>query len=320
MKRTAIVVAVALAAVACGGADEPVEGDGLSIVATTTIWADVASSIVGSEGSVESLIPVGVDPHAFSPSPSQVAGLVGADLVIANGLGLEAGFKDVLAAAEDAGAVVVTVGDFADPLGFDTAGEACEPADHDDHGVEPADEHDHGTGCDPHVWMDPERVALAVGAIAEALASIAPDVDWAGAATGYESELNALTAEMAEILDAVPVDRQVLVTNHDSLRYLAERFGYSVIETVIPGGSTLGNPSSAALAQLVETMRDLEIRAIFADTTDSTALAEAVAAELGGSVTVVELYTGSIGPEGSGADSLIGMLRVDAELIAGALE
>jgi zinc/manganese transport system substrate-binding protein len=282
----------------------------VTVVATNTIWADVATVIVGDEGSVTSLMPVGADPHDFQPSASQISDMFGADLVVANGLGLEQGLDAVLESADGDGANILELG----PL--------LMPVDRVDRLTCDTDaSHDHGeaAACDPHVWMDPDRVVLAAAAIAQALTAIDPDGGWQVRAEAYIAEVEALATEMEGTLDSVDPDRRLLVTNHDSLGYLAERFDFDVVATVIPGGSTLANPSSADLANLVATMRELHIEVIFAETSDSTALADAVAGELGGSVTVVELYSGSLGGPGSGAETVIDMLRTDASLIAGSL-
>ena len=126
-------------------------------------------------------------------------------------------------------------------------------------------------------------------------------------------------AEMSEMFATIPDDNRVLVTNHDSLGYLALRYDFEVIGTVLPGGTTLGDPSSDELASLVSTMQEYGATAVFAETTSPSALAEAIAAELGEDVEVVELYTGSLGEPGSGADTLAGMLLTDAKRITDAL-
>jgi len=91
------------------------------------------------------------------------------------------------------------------------------------------------------------------------------------------------------------------------------------VGVVVPGGSTLAEPSSSDLADLVAILRDTGVRAIFAETTEPTALVESVAAEVGGDVSVVELFIGSLGGPGSGAETYIEMLRTDATLIAAEL-
>ncbi len=203
----------------------------------------------------------------------------------------------------------------------------CDPeaghGDHDeqdgDHGDEEADEHGHAEGsCDPHVWMDPLRVAAAAELIAEELAALDPSVDWMANATAYADELRALDAEVVSMLDAVREDRRKMVTNHEAFGYFAERYDFELVGVVVPGGSTLADPSSAELAELVDVMTDENIDVIFAETTEPAALAEAVAAEVG-DVDVVELFTGSLGGPGSGAETYVDFVRTNAERVAGAL-
>jgi zinc/manganese transport system substrate-binding protein len=304
-----IMFSVAFVASACGGSTEPGSNEGgITVVATTTIWGDVAQSIVGNDGTVQVLVPVGVDPHDYQLSSAQVADINRADLVIVNGFGLEENMVDVFAVAQGDGAVVLSLSLAVDPIavGENGASEKCDPAAEI-------------SGCDPHFWMDPDRVSASAKAIGSALERIDASVDWAARAEAYVGTMDQAVARMERVLDLVPDGQRKLVTNHDSLQYFAEKFGFEVIATVIPGGSTLADPSSADLANLVAIIRSEGINAIFADTTDSTALADAVAAELAESVMVVQLFTGSVGGPGSGAETLIGMLEIDSSLIAEAL-
>ncbi len=312
--------------------------DPLLIVATTTILGDIVMNLVGSDAELVVLLPVGADPHDYRASSAQVTLLHDADLVVANGLGLEEGLIDVLETAEADGVNLLEVGEFLDPIQIEEGDHGDE--DHEDHdedegheghdedeGHEDHDEdeghedhegHAH-TGSDPHFWLDPLRVVEAVTLIANELAAIDPSIDWAERAAAYVSELESLHSEIESILATIPPDDRKLVSNHEALRYFAARYGFEVVGTVIPGGATLADPSSAELAALVETIREEGVTALFAETIESSDLAEAIAAEAGVGVKVVELYTGSLGGPGSGADTLIGMLRVNAERIADAL-
>lgn len=318
-RMAGIALALALVIAACGSpTDDAAEAD-LTVVATTTVLGDVVSNIVDEDASVVVLIPVGTDPHDFRASSSQVASINGADLVVANGLSLEEGLEDVLDAAEGDGVTVLRIGPLVDPLPFSMAD--------DDHGDDHPDEQlaheerseEHGSE-DPHVWLDPLRMAEAAGLIAEQLAAVAPDVDWAARAEAYADELEALDLAIQATLSTVPAEARRLVTNHDSLGYFADRYSFEVVGTVVPSGTTLGDPSSEELAALIDVMRTEGVRAIFAETIQPTALADAVASELGESVLVVELYTGSLGESGSEAETLIGMLEANARLIADALD
>ena len=185
-----------------------------------------------------------------------------------------------------------------------------ERADHDDH---------EDGSLDPHFWLDPLRVSAAAGLLAEHLSEAAPGIEWSTAATGYAAELETLHAESLDQLAAVAVVDRKLVTNHLSLGYFSDRYGFETIGTVIPGGASLANPSSAELASLVEIIEREQVPAIFTETIEPDALAQAVAAEVGYDVAVVELYTGSLGAPGTDGDTLIGMLATNVVRIANAL-
>ncbi len=315
----------ALVISACGSTS--VDGPGLTVVATTTVLGDVVSNVVGGDADVVVLTPVGVDPHDFQPSAAQVAELNRADLVVANGLGLEEGLEDVLVAAERDGVRVLFIADGLDPLPFSTEshhdvdeGDHEDGEDHGDEreGEDHVDEHDHGS-LDPHVWLDPVRMANAARAIASDLAAVAPDEPWIERAADYADLLLETDGAIGRLLQDIPADRRVVVTNHDSLGYFADRYDFRVLATVIPAGSTLADPSSAEVAELVELMRSEQVTAIFAETTQPTRLADAVAAELGSDVQVVSLFTGSLSEPGGEAETLVDLLITNASLIAGAL-
>ncbi len=324
--RTSVaIVVLVLAVLSAGCADGSSDTtDGKpTIVVSTTIWGDVVSSLVGDEATVEVLMPIGADPHEFEPSSRQIAAVQSADLVVVNGLGLEAGLLGAIEAAEADGANVLEVAPSMDPIPFGGAeGEVCDPDGEHHHDEEAHDEDGHDESlpaCDPHVWMDPQRVAIAVGLIVDELETLESDVDWQAAEAIYLNEIADVDAQVAATLDSVHPDDRELVTNHESLGYLAERYGYEVVATVVPGGTTLGSASSAQIAELVATMEAHDIRVIFADTSSPDDLAEAVSAELGGEVSVVELFTGSLGDAESGADTLPGMWLANANRIASAL-
>lgn len=289
--RLAAVLTIAMLGVGCGSADS---GDGeLTVVVSTTILGDIVANVVGTDAVVEVLIPVGVDPHDYQLSSAQVATMNRADLVVVNGWGLEGGMSDVIDALQEDGVNVVEVAPTVDPL------PSGEP--------------------DPHVWMDPVRVIEVVRTIESSLAAIEPTVDWSTASNSYVAELEGLHTEMESLLGVILSANRRLVTNHDSLEYLAARYDLEIMGVVVPGGSTLSDPSSAELAALVAIMDEEQLDVIFAETTTPDDLAKAVASELGRDVEVVDLYTGSLGEPGTEAESYLGMMKADAELISRAL-
>jgi zinc/manganese transport system substrate-binding protein len=334
---------------------DPVASAPPLIVVTTSVLGDVVSSIVAGDATVEVLMPPGVDPHDFEPSARQAASMRDATAVVANGLGLEVGLDGALASARDDGVTVIDVGEMIEPLPFGATTHAHGERDHgddraddhghdddhaddhghdddhaDDHGHDDDhadddghddDGHDHGDD-DPHFWHDPLRMADAVPGMVDALVAAAPVLDTPELrqrADDYVDMLIELDAEVAAILDEVPESRRYLLTNHDTFGYLAARYDFEVIGSVIPGGDTLAQPSLGSLAALVREIEAHDVRAIFAENVLATDLVEALARETTTRVEVVTLYTDSLGEPGSGADTYRGMLQTNARLIADAL-
>ena len=289
----AIALGFSIFIVSCAGTD-PQDQD-LLVVTTTSILGDIAAHVVGDEGEVAVLIPIGVDAHDFSPSSQQVSLLAAADLVVANGLGLEAGLEDVLGTVAYDGVEVLELAPLVDPIELSAS-----------------------SALDPHFWMDPIRVGDAALALADALDDHHPG-GWQDRAERYGTGLDATDREIEDLLSVVPSEQREMVTNHEAFGYFADRYGFEILGVVIPGGSTLAEPSSADLAALVEVMKQSGTKAIFAETTSPATLADAVAAELGDDVEVIELFTESLGGPGSGAETLPEMLQTNAERISEAL-
>jgi zinc/manganese transport system substrate-binding protein len=282
-----------LVAAACGGDGA---GDRPLIVATTTVLGDVAAAVAGDDAVVETLMPVGADPHDFEPSSRQAALLEEADLVIAIGLELEHGLEDLLESVEAEGVRVLEVGPLTEP---DWLGNSLV--------------------LDPHIWMDPLRMALAAELIAAELTDLGLEGPWADNAASARATYEALDAELRATLDVIPAERRLLVTAHESLGYFAGQYGFEIIGAVVEGGSSLGNPSSASLADLIDRIGERGIPAVFGEVGEPSALLDAIAAEPGLDVIVVSLFVGSLGGEGSGAESYVEMMRTNSRLIVEAL-
>ena len=169
---------------------------------------------------------------------------------------------------------------------------------HDDHGDGHGHEgHAHGT-YDPHFWFDPIRVKIAVYEIATRLAAIDPanaDVYFQNAVE-YEEKLDDLHAWIQDQVSGVEPERRLLVTSHDSFAYFAKLYEFEVVGLVIPSLSTHVEPSAEHIAALVDVIREHNVPALFGETTVSDRLAQAVARETGAEL--VQLYSGSLGPEG----------------------
>jgi len=288
-------LAVALVAAGCAGSSPAT--DEIRVFATTPILGDIVRNIVGDQVVVEVLMPDGADPHSFQPSVRQVADLRNADLVIANGLDLEESILDVLQDVSRDGTRLLEVGPLADPLPFKDAPETL----------------------DPHVWLDPVRGISIAQAVAGELGRLQP----AGAAAftarqiEYAGRLEAIDRQIATQLASVANRR--IVTNHDALGYFADRYDLEVIGSISPGGSSAGEPSGRDLADLADAIEEFDVNAIFTDVGGSSRLAEVLAGELDRPIAVVELFTGTFGQEGSGADTYLGLLETNGARVAEAL-
>lgn len=288
---TAVLVA-ALAACAPASDDRPL------VVVSTNILGDVVSELVGDEAEVMTLMRPNADPHSFQISANEAARVRSADLVVSNGLGLEEGLQQHLDAAAADGVDTFVAGDAIDVLEYQEGDAAGVP--------------------DPHFWTDPARMVDVVEALVPVLSRL-PGVDGdaiAENAAGYGDALATLDAEMTEVFAAIPSVRRALVTNHHVFGYLADRFRFRVIGTVIPGGTTLAAPSASDLAGLVEAIEETGVPAIFAESSSPDRLMQALAEEADVHVDVVELYTESLTEPGGGADTYLTMMRVNTERIA----
>ena len=285
------------------GADP--SADGPVVVATTSIWADISSQVFCGEP-VDAVIPVGADPHTFEPSLRDRERLDAADLVVANGGGLEDSLTDLLATVADGGGNLVEMMPHIDVIATDD--------DHtdDDHAEEEDDEHGHGIGGDPHVWQDPTRVAGALDVIASAGTAIGLD----DCNETFAAELSGLDAEIDALLADIPPAQRVLVTSHDSLAYFADRYDLEVIGTVIPSTNTLAQTNASDLADLAELIEARAVPAIFTEELESTADADALAERLG--VAIVPLVTDAL-TDDTATDTYVEMMRSNATKIAEAL-
>lgn len=311
---------LALALAGCGDDDAPAGASGgrPSVVVTTNVLGDVVFNLVGDLADVEVIMPAGSDPHEFQASPQQAQAMREADALIANGAGFEAGFVDSIEAAEQDGVPTFEATDAVETLQLDGSIEAHA----DEEGNESGGDDEHGDeGVDPHFFTDPARMATATQAIGDFLVDQVPTLDtttFDGQVEATVDELRTLDGEVEQTLSVVPAERRTLVTNHEVFGYLADRYGFDVVGAVIPAGTTQAEPSAAELDELAHTIEERGVPAIFVETSSPTRLADALANEVG-DVDVIELFTESLGDEGSGGETYAGMMRTNADRIADAL-
>lgn len=285
----AVVAASVLSACASARDERPL------VVVSTNILGDVVDELVGDDIEVMTLMRPDADPHSFEISARDAARLRSADLLVSNGLGLEEGLQQHLDAAVAAGVESFVAGDQIVALAYTTGDAAGTP--------------------DPHFWTDPARMVDVVEALAPRLSKL-PGADNIDAnVDAYVEELERLDDDMAGAFERIPVANRALVTNHHVFGYLAERFGFRIVGTAIPGGTTLAAPSASDLADLVSAIEENGVPAVFAESSSPDRLIRALAEEADVRVEVIALYTESLTGPGGGAEDYLTMMRENTQRI-----
>ena len=272
--------------------------DRVKVVVTTVQISALTTAVAGELVELKGLIPAGVDPHEFEPTASDLVAIEGATLVLRHGIGLDDWLDRTLKASKRA--TVVTV----------TRGVRLQKGEEEGKVVD-----------DPHVWHDPANAKKMVDNIVAALLRVDPahQTAYETQATAYKKRLDETRTQVQAILNEIPPGSRKLVTNHDALGYFAKAFGLRIVGTVIPSVSTQAEPSAGETAKLLQTIRREKVKAIFAESNVNPKLAETLAKEAGVKI-VEDLYGDSLGPAGSGAETVEGMWLANARKIAGALQ
>ncbi len=296
MKR--LILLFLILATACTPPASSADGtSGPVILASTTFLADIAQHVAGDRLQVQSLLPVGIDPHSYQATPADVTRIAKSTVLIVNGLGYEQFMQTLL---ENAGGQRLVI----------EASAGLSPRK--DAGLE--------HGVDPHMWLDPNLVVTYVENIRDGLSKADPDGAqiYKSNAERYIAQMKDLDGWIVEQVNTIPAERRLLVTNHEALGYFADRYGFTVIGTVIPGMSTDAAPSAKDVVGLIEQVKSLGAPAIFLGEVENPALAQQIADETGVKV-VNDLYLESL-TDGPPAPTYIEMMKYDVTQIVEALK
>ena len=300
--RRAVVLGLAAAPLAWAGrgwaADAP-----LGVVATTGMIADAARAVGGDAIAVRALMGPAVDPHAYRQTRSDVAAMLRADLVLWNGLFLEAQMEEFLAGLSRRTRVVAV-------------GESLDRAELIAHA-------DYAGRFDPHVWMVPSLWRRVVQAIADEIIAQRPEsTEAVGERTASAlGELDALRDYAAATMATIPEGSRVLVTAHDAFGYFGREYGMDVLG--IQGISTESEAGLTRIRELVDLIVERGIGAVFVETSVSDRNVRALiegARSRGHEVAVGgELFSDAMGPEGTYEGTYAGMIDHNVTTIARAL-
>lgn len=280
----------------------------LRVLATTTIVADVVAQVGGDRIQLDSLLPPGVDPHSFEATPQEVVKISEASLIFINGAGLET-FLNPLLESAGAQATVVAVSD-----GVQLLAGTEDLHSEDETGGQQTDPEG-----DPHTWFDPNNVIIWTENIAAALSQADPQEaeTYQANAERYKERLRELDRWIQSQVEQIPPERRLLVTDHTSLTYYAARYGFEQVGAVIPGYSTLAEPSAQDLARLEDQIRSLGAPAVFVGEASNPVLSRRVSQDT--SIQLVQLYNGALSTADGPAPTYIDLMRYDTGQIVAAL-
>ena len=290
--------------------DKEIEGAGkLKVLATTSIVSNVVSLVGGEEIETTILLPLGSDPHGFEPTPQDITKILDADVIFANGAGLEE-FLDNLIESAGAQNKVVYVS-----RGIELRQVESQPLQEGRTDIEDDDQ----IGGDPHTWVDPNNVMIWVHNIKDTLSELDPqDAEYFQVnSEKYEGALKELDIWIREQVASVPEANRKIVSDHNLLGYFADQYGFEQVGAVIPSYSTLAEPSASELAELEDAVKELGVKAVFVGNTVNPNLATRVAEDTG--TKLVFIYSGSLTEPGGEAGSYIDYMRYNVQTIVEAL-
>jgi len=299
----ALVVAGFLPA-ACAPSATPAQGSLPKVLAVETFLADVSQNVAGERLKVAALLPVGMDPHSYEVTPADVRRVAESTVLIANGAGFEAFLEKLLANAGGQRLVIEASAGLAGRT----------PREGETVATEHPEE-------DPHFWLDPAKVVQYVENVRDGLSQADPAGKelYARNAAAYIAQLQELDGWISEQVNTIPPERRLLVTNHESFGYFADRYGFRIVGAIIPSVSAGASPSAQQLARLMDHIRSAGAPAIFLETGANPQLAQQIAQDAGVKV-ITTLYTHSLTLPGGSAPDYIAMMRYNTEAIVEALK
>jgi manganese/zinc/iron transport system substrate-binding protein len=284
-------------------ADADISERMINAVTTTGMITDIVENVGGERVQVTGLMGPGVDPHLYKATAGNVTSLMNADIIIYNGLHLEAQLGDVLEQMSTR-SVTLAVAD-----GIEQAYLLAPP--------------EFEGAFDPHIWMDVSLWMDAVRVVRDELIELDPahTQTYQNNAANYLAELEDLHQYVLDEAAKLPPEQRILVTAHDAFNYFGRAYGFDV--RGLQGISTAAEAGTADVQDLAEFIVERRIPAIFVETSVPTRTIDAVRAavqsrgfdvRLGG-----ELFSDAMGNPGTPEGTYLGMVRHNIDTIINAL-
>lgn len=299
-----IITVLAVTTIFTGCQSNEADTDGLRVVATTTMLADLANVIGGDLVQVEALMGPGIDPHLYKASAGDVTKMTQADLVVFNGLHLEGKMGEIFEQLEGSDKIVVEIVKGLEASDFVV---------------------DEATGAhDPHIWFDVALWEKASQNLLDGLVELSPENEATFKANyqAYRTSLQELHVYVQTEVEKVAEESRILVAAHDAFAYFGKAYGFQVLG--LQGISTTSEAGTSDVTDLANFIVEHNIKAIFVESSvprkNIEALQEAVAAqgfqvEIGG-----ELFSDSLGSPDTEAASYLGTVKSNIDTIVNALQ
>ena len=257
----------------------------------STILTEVAERVGGDRVAVTGHVKPGIDPHEFDPKPADLKTVASSQLVLLSAKHME-GYVSKLREATGGKGTFLEVGDGVASL---KTGEAD----------------------DPHWWHSIGNVQKAAMIVRDALVKVSPadEAIFSANAGQYLAKLDALQKWTKAKLAELPRDRRKLVTSHDAFQYFAKENGFTIY--AIEGLSSSDQPSSKRVADLIKTVKEQGVKAVFAESIENPKVLKEITRETG-AVIGGELYADGLG-EGEAA-TFEGMYKHNVTVIVDGLK
>ena len=295
MLRWCVVLASLLLAGPAAAADR------IPVVASFSVIGDMLGKLGGDRIDIKTIVGPGGDCELYQPTPADVARVARARAVFINDLNeeFEPWLEPLLKQGRFTGAKVV-VSRNVQTL---TAEEE-----------HPVSGRQLPSAIDQHAWLDPRNGVIYVRNITAALVRLDPAdaAEYRGRSAAYTKEIQAADDWARKEIAGVPPEKRRALASHDSLQYLANAYGITLL--AVNGWTNKSEPSAAELAKLAQQIRASHVKALFLDSITDPRAIERIASETGALIGGT-LYGDTLSPAGGEADSYIQMLRHDVSTL-----
>ncbi len=273
------------------------EDNKLQIVTTYSIIYDVVKNVAGNHAEIYSIVPIGSDPHEFDPLPEDLKRTTDADIVFYHGLNLEEGngwFNKLIDTAGKTKDDVYSVSEGIEPIYLETIGLTNEP--------------------DPHTWLDVRNVIIFTENVRDALIEVDSEnqEDYKKNAESFIQQLDALHTKILTTINDIPENNRFLVTSEGAFKYFEKAYGIKTGYIWEINSENEGSPQQ--IREIVDLIRVQDISALFIETSIDPRSMETVSKETGVPI-IGEVFTDSLGKEGTDGDTYIKMMEANLNVI-----